>query len=218
MDFITLQNYVAYGLDDLAFGYFTPTQVKLWLNNAQKEVQKHLIQSGENWYTKSVQTSTVVNQFSYALPSDFLKSTRVELITGGTFPTQDKVTLQHITIMQQDLITFQSAQPNAFYFQKNNIILVPNPNVAQTMVLTYSYRVTDMVNDNDLPDCPEQYHEFIGILAILEGIYKDGRDPQPWLRKREYYLELMNRDAEDRDVSSPRMVVMTQDPGFGAIF
>ena len=69
-----------YWLDDLQGAYFTPTQMNVFINNAQREVQKQLIQAFEDYYLKVVQTTTVANQADYILPQDFLKLRRLEIV------------------------------------------------------------------------------------------------------------------------------------------
>src|SRR5882724_8386671 len=97
MQFSDLQNLVAYTLDDLQFGYFTSTQVKVWLNNAQRETQKRLMKAGNNRYTIPVQTTLVVNQNDYVLPADFKKLHKLEIIISGTAPNESTYPIQPIT-------------------------------------------------------------------------------------------------------------------------
>jgi hypothetical protein len=73
-----------YWLDDDEGGYFTDTMMNTFLNQAQREVQKLLLQAGEDYYTICVMTDTVVNQRDYALPSDFVKLMRLERVSLGS--------------------------------------------------------------------------------------------------------------------------------------
>ena len=73
MQLSDLQNLTSFWLDDLNFGYYTQIQVNYWINNAQIEVQKMLIASGQNRYNAWVGTTLIVGQSDYVLPSDFRK-------------------------------------------------------------------------------------------------------------------------------------------------
>ena len=84
--------------------------------------------------------------------------------------------------------------------------------------MQYTYRVTDMSQDLEVPDVPLQYHEYIGVLAALDGLLKDQRDPTPMLTKKDYYMSMMKQDAEDRREDGPRMVVQTEYDGYGILF
>lgn len=215
--FLELQNEVAYYLDDLQFGYFTPTQVKLWINNAQKEVQKRLINAGANYYVKCVQTQLVVGQREYALPLDFKKEHRLELVMSGVSPNETTQPLGPITINQQDLIPTLSGTPMGYYFRRASLIIRPAPDTALTMRMEYSYQVADMVNDTDIPDVPADYSELIALLAAEDGFIKDGRASDLLEKKIAEYNARLKSDAQERNQDQSRMVVdsgQSYDGGF----
>lgn len=209
MTFLELQNLVAYWLDDLNFGYFTQAQVKVFLNNAQKEVQKKLIKMGDNYYTKFVQTSTVANQSRYVLPQDFKKLHRLELVTTGTVPNESVQSLTPMTINQQDMVSRGTGQALYYFIEKNTLVLFPAPDSVQTLRLVYSYQVTDMSLDSDTPDVPDTYHEFIALLAAQDGFLKDGRVNDLLMKKIREYEDTFNADAEDRQQDTVREIVNT---------
>lgn len=210
MQLSELRNQVAYWLDDLNFTYFTQTQVNRWINQAQREVQKRLIHAGEQFYTVVASTSTVVNQQDYILPTDFLKLNRLELILSGTVPNEVAVKLEGITMNQKDLLMDNnSSTPSGYFFKKNRLVLCPIPDAVYTMKLWYTYKVVDLVQDTDIPDVPEQFHEFITLLAAKDGFIKDSRDPSNLNAKIEMYEKWLLRDAEERAEDAPRQVVVT---------
>lgn len=210
MTFVQLQTLVSSWLDDSSNGYFTLTEVKRWLNNAQREAQKMVGQAFEGHYRKVVQTTMVQYQREYQLPSDFRKLSRLEVIlTGSSFQTESVQRLVKITENQQDNFE-RTGTPLAYYFKGDQIVLVPAPDDDKTLRLTYMYRVTDMSNDADTPDIPEDYHEYLAVLATLDGLYKDGRETGPMMQKKEYFEKLFKQDAEERNVDESRTVVQTQ--------
>lgn len=204
-----LQNLCAYWLDDPNMTYFTPTQLTFWLNNAQREVQKVLKQSHVNFYVTRVQTTMVVNQADYVLPSDFMTLHRLEIVMSGSPPFEDTVCVDPITVNQQDLVPNQTGTPQFYYFKKNRITVRPAPDMARTLRLYYSYLVTDMVNPTDIPDIPTSFHEYLAVLATQDGLLKDGRDNAQILMKKGYYENLLKQETQDRNEDVPRGIVQT---------
>jgi hypothetical protein len=209
MTFLELRNLVSYWVDDLQLAYFTATQVNSFLNNAQKELQKLLLNAGQNYYVKRYQTTTVINQADYVLMDDFEKLHRLELVISGTPPTEAVTPINSITINQQDLLLGNTATPCGYFIKKNRLVLFPTPNAAQTLRMYYSPRVADMTLDTDVPDAPAQYHEYIAVLAAHDCLMKDGRDPSTLQAKIKYYEEMLKNDAQERQVDGPRTIVDT---------
>lgn len=205
-------------LDDVNGGYFTEAQMNVWINNAQREVQKRLIQAGENWYVTRATTPTITNQYDYALPSDFLKVHRFEIILSGTSPNEETSLIEPITINQVDLFPQGAGTPAGYYIKQDRFTLVPPPDSVKTLRLWYSYLVADLTVDGEEPDVPSQYQEYIAVLVTLDGLFRDGRDPGPFLEKKRYFEELMKEDSENRNVDQPRGIVVTNSDGFESMF
>lgn len=210
---LELRNLCLYWLDDLAGTYFTPTQVNRWLNNAQRECAKQLIQAGENFYVTRVQASTVQNQDTYALPSDFLRLNKIQLVLSGTGVNQIRNMLAFTTLVEIDAVSQSTGTPDAYTLKKACMILRPIPDNVYTLLMDYSYRVSDMTADTSIPDVPPQFHEYLAVLATLDGLFKDQRNPDAMMEKKKYYLDLMKQDSENRQVDSPRMVRETDGTG-----
>jgi hypothetical protein len=210
MTFSDLQVLTSDWVDDPQNGYFTLSVLKKRLNLALKELQKRLISANEEYYSQCVTTDTVANQAMYSLPTDFLQIIRLERILSGSGTTANTQQILAMTPNQRDLIVDTSGDPNFYYLQKNNIILKPVPNRILTMHLEYSYLVADMVNDNDVPDAPEQFHEYIPVLAARDCFIKDGRPLGPIETKLKDYELLLKQIAVQRQADGPRMTVVTQ--------
>lgn len=206
-----LRTLVLSWLDDTQGAYFTAAQVNVWLNMAQREVQKLLLQAGENYYMKPVETTTVSSQSDYVLPSDFMVEHRLEIVISGSGPTENRQALTPITTNQQDLISIALGNPTNYYIKKDRVTLSPTPQQSYTLRLYYSPRVTDMASDSDSPDVPEQYMEYVAILAAYDGFIKDDRAPNNLVAKKEKYEQLLKQMAEDRTQDLSRQVVMVND-------
>lgn len=211
MTFSDLQAYVGRNVDDKSFGYFTLVDVKARLNLAMRELQKRLISANESYYTACVKTSTVVSQKAYALPSDFLQIIRLERVISGTGDLQRCEKIEYITPNQRNLTVSVSGDPSFYYFQKNYLMLVPTPNRVQEIHLEYSYQIDDMVNDADVPDAPEEFHEYIGVLATRDCLFQDERSLATIQTKLTDFEKLLKEIAEQRRADGPRMVVMADD-------
>ena len=206
-----MQTAVSYIVDDLNFSYFTTAQVQFWLNNAQREVQKKLLQTAGNWYMIRLNTPTVQNQSDYVLPTNFLKVHRAELVLSGTPPNEVKGPIDFVTPNEIDQLPPGPGTPSCAYIIQNTMSIYPAPDTAgQTIRIYISYLVADMVNPTDTPDVPYQYEELIPLLAARDAFIKDQRDPAPLDQKIAYYDEMMKRDAEQRDISKGRRIVSTQ--------
>lgn len=213
MTFGNLANLVAYFVDDLNFGYFTRTQVNRFLNNAQFETAKKLINAGDNYYLKCAQTNTVIGQCGYALPLDFLKVNRLELVISGAPPNEAVGRLQFITLNEQDQLFTHSGEPAAYVLKKSSIQLFPTPDSILALRLSYTHRVAEMSLDAEVPDVPESYHELIALYATRDCLLKDGREASLIQAKIAEYEKTMDEDADERNVDQPRMIVQTGDWG-----
>lgn len=206
-------------LDDPNHTYFTPAQINVWLNNGLRELQKQLIQAGDQWYTTSASSQTVMNYDTYAIPSDFLKTNKFEVVISGSPPNQVRNLLNPVTLVQIDGVSMTTGRPAAYALKKNCFIIRPIPDTVYTMYLDYTYLVSDMESDSSIPDAPLQYHEYIAVMATVDGFLKDQRDPGPFIQnKREFYLKLMKQDAIQRKNDAPRMVVSNGDSDMGYLW
>ncbi len=204
-----LETLVSVWLDDLAFGYFTREQVRIWLNNAQKETQKRLLKAGQNYYVRCIETTLVINQSEYVIPDDFRKEHRLEVIISGVPPSESKQPILPMTINQQDMIQTGNGLPRFYYLKQSKFVLFPAPDMPLTMRMLYSYMVSDMILENDVPDVPSQYHEYLGLLAAQDGFLKDGRQNELLGKKIGEYERQLDSDAQERLLDQPRSIVQT---------
>lgn len=206
-------------LDDVNAGYFTTATVNTWINNAQREVQKKLLEAGDNYYLETVQTSTVASQADYVIPDDFVKLHRLELILSGTGVNENRLQLNPITLNQQFDYGNGLGTPIAYALKKNRLTLFPTPDQVYTLRLYYSPRVADMNSDSDIPDVPEDYQELIAIEAAFNGFIKDDRSPAVLIDKQAKYIQQLKQTSEDRKQDRSRRVIETDDvDGFMAVF
>lgn len=196
-------------LDDPNNGYFSTTFLTLRMNLALRELQKRLILSAEQFYVVCSYTNTVADQQAYALPSDFLNIVRLDYILSGSGTTAVEQKIYAMTPNQRDLIGSVSGPPRYYVFQNNNIMLYPTPDTVYELHLEYTYYVADMVAGVDIPDAPQQFHEYIVLMVVRDCMVKDGRPLGNIETKLKEYEELLKQTASSRRDDGPRMIVST---------
>lgn len=213
MDFAQLQTLVLSWLDDPLAAYFTIPQISTWINNAQRECQKELLQAGDNYYVERMQGVTIQNQATYALPADFRFLHKFEVVISGNGTSNEtRQTMREVTYQQLDQQPQAPGVPCVYNIRRNIVTIKPVPDNAYTLYLSQSYRVVDMVNPTDLPDIPQDYHEYLAVLATIDGFLKDQRDSTPFVQgKFARYQTLMKQDAQRRDVSRSRFIISSDD-------
>lgn len=208
---LDIQTLVLSWLDDANAGYFTPPQVQTWINLAHRQVQMLLLQAGENYYMKPVETMTVIGQADYVLPADFIVEHRIEYVLSGTGPTENRQPISPITTNQQDQISICLGNPSNYYLKKDRFTLSPTPMSVWLLRLYYSPMVQDLSSDGDVPDVPEQYMEYVALLAAFNGFIKDDRAPANLQAKMAQFEQLLKQMSEDRTQDMSRQVVQVQD-------
>ena len=199
-------------LDDTRNGYFDQATLITWINLAQRHVQNELLQAGNNWYVKPVETTMVVGQSNYVLPTDFLQEHRLEVVMSNYGTTSEQCqALKTLTINQQEQASKSSGDPTSYYFKKNRMVLSPVPVSAKVLRLFYSPSVLDVTATSDTIDVPEQFCEYVCLTAAFDGFIKDDRAPDNLVLKKNRYEEMIKRMAVDRIKDQPRSVVNVLD-------
>ena len=203
-------------LDDPQAGYFSTARVNSWINFAQQDVQKLLIESAEMYYLKSVETTLVVGQEDYVLPDDFLKLHRLEVVVSGLGTVNEELySIKEITFNQQDFSTrgYNSSSgtgtPTVYVIKRDRLKLIPAPDTAYTLRLHYSYTIADLTDDSQSVDVPNNYMDLVAIYTAKRGFVKDDRMPQNILDLENRYMDMLKKNSEDRTQDSPRQVVVT---------
>jgi hypothetical protein len=203
-------------LDDIQQGYFLPAQANVWINLAQRQVQQKLLLAGQQFYCKPVETTSIIGQSDYLWPSDFIVEHRIEIVlTGYGTPNEVVQSLKPITLNQKDALTTNLGQPLNYFIKKDRFTVLPTPQSAQVIRLFYSPMVADLQNDTDVPDVPEQFMEYVAILAAYDGFIKDDRAPENLMAKKVTYEKMLERMANNRTQDQSRKVVVSTDYDYG---
>jgi hypothetical protein len=199
-------------LDDPNQGYFTPSNCITWLNMAQRRVQMELLQAGNNWYMRPVETTVVVGQSDYLFPLDFFMEHRIEIILSNyATQSENRQALVPITTNQQDLVSIASGTPTSYYIKKDRFSITPLPSQQLVLRLYYSPMCRDISLTTDTLDIPEQFCEYVALTAAFDGFIKDDRAAENLVAKRTEYREAIKQLAQMRLNDVPRRVVEVQD-------
>lgn len=204
-------------LDDASGGYFDDSTCNTWINLAHRQLQMLLLQAGQNWYEKPAETLTVRGQADYVLPSDFVTEQRLEIVQSGTAENEIRQKLIEVTTNQQDFVPISLGLPNYYTIRKDRFTVYPTPDAAYTIRLYYSPLVSDLGADSDVPDVPEQFMEYVAVLAAYNGFIKDDRPPQNLTAKMAQFEMLLKQMAADRTQDAPRSVVICNDYDSGLL-
>lgn len=214
MNFTQMKDYVSIQLDDLNKGYFTDSILGIYVNNAQYEAAKMVVLAGEGYVSKPVCTTLIQNQRDYVLPEDFFKLELLYIIQSGTAPNESTTELLELPPSQSLQITYGAGTPGAYFFKGNRLSIYPAPDAGSAgkeLVLLYSPKPLPLVNGTDVSMVPIEYHEYICILAIIDGMLRDGRDPTSYIMKRDFYENKLRNAIERRSIARSRFVITSND-------
>lgn len=213
-----LRTLIASWVDDKNQTYFDAATLNNWILYAQRQVQFELLGAGQNWYVIPKETTTVAGQSDYILPSDFISLQRVEYVQSGTGSQENRIPLTSLTAGQQDLVPIILAPPENYYLKKDRITLFPTPDKAYTLRIYYSPLIVDVANDSDVPDVPNEFIEYVAIVAAFNAYIKDDRAPENLIAKKAEYKEILKKMASQRKQDAARRVVDTQAYDYGAYY
>jgi hypothetical protein len=213
---LQLENLIAIWLNDPEKTFFSPSTIQTRINLAQKVLQAILIDSYQDRYTVCVTAPTIINTGRYLLPTDFRKMRRLEILTAGSGDTGTYRKIDPMDLNGQDLLVQGAGVPKNYFIVRNHIYLRQVPNQVWTMHMNYIYRVADLTLDADVPDIPDEYHEFLAILAVRADLIQDGADINPILELKKEYEEKIRQDAANRKPDGARMITATRD-GYGGL-
>lgn len=214
MTLTEMQSYLAAIVDDPQQTYFTPAQTLIFINQAQSETQKLLINAGQNYFFKQHTFNTVINQANYSLPADFLKLNQL-VYNQGTAPNNFITNLSSITMNQALNFSLYAQYPTNFYFKTNEVVLVPIPQTVCEMIMTYTYRLPNLVTGTDVSEIPLEFHDYIVWKAALQCFVKDQRDPSSVLEYTRKVEEDLKRAAVERAQDRAPTIVRTENGSGG---
>lgn len=204
MNLTELKSLFAKYVNDPYFGYFTEANATTFLNNALTQAQRRLLKTHAAFYSVCTSTTLVVGQSQYSLPSDFLAmfDLWVDLETNpdSTMP------LSFIPLSKRHDFTTTNGTPTHFYMLKDSVNLVVPPDTAHPLEMIYAPLASDMVSGSDVPDLPDQFHEYLVLLAAETALMIDDRVSSLVDARLKFYDDLISAN-EQRVLNAPRYII-----------
>jgi hypothetical protein len=135
-----------------------------WLNRALDDLSPYAK------LKKSAVLSLVPNQKQYTLPTDLMEI--VHIFDGS---------LKMNRIPMDDFYSYGYKQWG------NAIIIQPTPQETKNLDLYYHARLPHLVNPDDVPAIPEEYHDLLVLYAVAKAKYQDEEESMQVNAMNEYY-------------------------------
>lgn len=184
----------------------TPPMLNEFINEAVTEHNNILVQRWADYYLVRGTMSLVIGTDLYALPADFYKLRKVEIVDSSVpsgyrrlYPCDLDVSHQFTTVVRHHY---------RYRLEAGSLCIVPTPIAAESLRLFYIPTTPLLVNDADTFDGVNGYEELVIQLALKrckdrEDLSTDGVD-----REIARLTMLVRSDADGRDATMP----MTYNP------
>lgn len=191
---------------DPYYQYFTETEVTTLLNNALYQLQRRLLKTHAARYSVCTSTTLVVGQSQYALPSDFLALFDLWIDLDQPNPQPATLPLTWIPLSKRHEFINTNGTPTHFFMLKDSVNVMVPPDTALELEMIYAPRVALMVSNSDIPDAPEEYHEYLPLLSADTAYMIDDRASELVDRRLKYFEDLLTAN-EQRIQSQPRYII-----------
>ena len=191
------------------------TRVNLWINKAYRKLCAMIDISELNG---SLSINTTVGQNQYALPKQVAWIKRVPLVDTSLYPLTGGRNME-----KTDLNTYRELAdpPSGYnynwgpykYFRYGRVLVLwPTPIAVKAVTVDFRVRPLDLVNDNDSPILPEEWHESLLLRARYVAFRSLQMFDKAGLAQNDFVTsirELLNTDAEEESTAQPTMTPMT---------
>lgn len=135
-----------------------------WLNRALDDLSPYAK------LKKYTSITTVPNQSQYTLPDDVMD-------------------IVHVMDSSQIYLRIPMSDLTSYGFKQwgNSLIFQPIPRESKTIDIYYHARLPHLVNPNDVPAIPEEYHDLLVLYAVAKAKYKDEEESMQVNAMNEYY-------------------------------
>lgn len=153
------------------------TGIGIWLQEAYEDVVDEINRVAPTYFTKVVTTSLIINQKEYALPTDFVKMTQVEIdyLTDGNWVKAAPLpNIGQMPTYSRTDSGYSTATP-VYYLQGSKIGLQPIPAQSgdNNMKIIYSYLIPELSGSTQ-PSIPRGLQRKLKYLAYAN--YLDQND------------------------------------------
>ena len=156
-----------------------------WLNAAQTELATEVDNVIEGYYESSETITTTADTLTYALPSDWRSTVRIENDAGANLLPYRSEDFTYTTDTTSETADY-------FWIQGKYIWLYPTPSTTgETYTHFYLTEPTDMSADGGYPDFPPGHERLLAYKAAIWYAISSGATEGLMALKREFHEELM---------------------------
>lgn len=216
----TLQDLIArvrFYVDEPTPQNYTDTQITTALNFAQQVVASEIVHEYEDYFEVQANLNptgggTTAGVEFYTLPSDFLKFKRIERTDTGQ-------PVRPIDQNEKLYGPFGIGVPNQgvpmyYYVTGNSVGFNPVPQSAIPILMTYIYRLPNMVNLTDISAIPSEHHDLMAIRASIDMFVNGEEDASQLWQLWTDGLNRLTRTLRQRQVQEPKTVRRTHNQDF----
>ena len=228
--FLNIRDATRSYLDEASAVDFTETEVKREVNSGFHRIVTAVLETFENYYVATYETSSVASQQEYALPSNFLKVRRVEINyqPNTTGSVKQRAYPMDIDQVRRDL-SVSTLGPSVirnpgYYIVGNNIGFIPIPSVSSSdtdaIKIWYVATQDDLSADDDDVDVPyaDRFAPSIAKYAAAQLLRKGQQEEQAAKTLMGEFMsdmEELKRQLEDRIEEESKSVIDVHGDGFG---
>ena len=211
----TMRDRARFRADVVGDAHITDAEVNGWLDDGLSELHDVLIESHEEWVTKTASPDiTLVSGTSqYDAPGDLLKLVGCDVIAGSRrYSCQRYMPAERNAFVYPVPAVVQATDLPFYRLVGAKIELIPTPAAAGTMRVYYVPQYALMTADNGAggvvnPVVPIGW-ENVGVLhAAICAIVKQERDPSALMAEKSALVERIKASAHGRDEGQPWRVV-----------
>lgn len=211
--------------DEQSTGFIPDVELDRFINQGLRLVYGKIVQTFENQFIVKGTAgnggliTVTSSENEYDLPATMLKLVRVERRNANDSNENNWRKIPRLNIGNDQINDFypiREGRDQGFgYFDAGlKIYLRPVPDSGFDMRLWFIPRATTLVDDTDVPEVPEEYHELIAEYAATQCLRKSGNDQ--WNESLSLFtLELNNMlETVTHRVQEPEQIMVTDDFDF----
>lgn len=189
--------------------FVSDSELTNYINASIAELHDIMIQSyGANYFTKSLEFFTTLNEESYALPADFYKLDGVDAKINNdqwtslkrfNFPERNRFS---------DSAPWNRLGTKFLYYRLvgANLVFTPVPDAGTAIRIWYTPVSTKLALDADTLDDLNQYVEYVIVDAAIKMMQKEESDVSVLFAQKQALIKRIEEASQNRDAGEPESV------------
>ncbi len=212
---VTLANLIfrAQSRADMINAEFASTaEWTVWANNAASDLYDSISQADPERYLSSVTSTLTPPATSIALPTDFYKLLRVDLLYGAGTPAQF-YTLRKFNLLEEDAYQFPAymtlmGPAYRYRLRADTLDFAPAPQMSCSIRMLYLPILTQMTTGTDTLDVVNGWDDMVVLdMAITALLKENATDVSPLMAERAKFEQRIKMLAAERDTSFPEQTI-----------